>query len=140
MIVDNDLIFNKESKRYYLTEEYVYNKLGIDLSMHIVDETDTNLSTLNKRVIEEACDELYEFVEDNSVSRLSTLYDFAVRKEAHNALKKALGLQLMYFMQLGDTSHNVEDGNKYVVNTRALRVLHSANCFHIRYTDIPEEW
>lgn len=140
MIVDNEVVFNASNKRYYLTEDYVYNKLGTDISLHAIDDTDTNLSTLGKRIIEEACDELYEYIEENSVDRLSTLYDFTVREEAHNAIKKALGLQLLYFIQVGDTSHSVEDGNKYVVNTRALRVLNGANCFHIRYTNIPKEW
>lgn len=139
MILDNDLIFDKETKRYYLTENYVLNKLGTDISLYIIDETDVNLSTLNERVIKEACDELYEYIEENAVYPESTLYDFTQRKGAHQAIKKALGLQLLYFLHYGDASFSAENGNNFVVNTRALRVLDSKSCFHIKYLNIPDD-
>lgn len=131
MIKDNDLTFNTSNKRYYLTENYVYNKLGTDLALVTFDEFDTNLSTLKARTIEYACDMLYDFIEDNAVNRAATLYDFTQREEAHEALKKALGYQLLYFIQNGDIAN--EPGNKAsnTISNRAIQVLRANDCFHV---------
>ena len=142
MILDNDMYFNKENKRYYLTNEYVYNKLGTDLDVVLNDELDTNLSTIKERNIEYACDMLYDYIEDNCVNTLSTLYYFTKDQDAHNALKKALGYQLLDYLQSGDISY--EKGNRVsdTVNNRAIQALNNKNCFHVRYTQIPNvlEW
>ena len=142
MILDNDMYFNKENKRYYLTNEYVYNKLGTDLDVVLNDELDTNLSTIKERNIEYACDMLYDYIEDNSVNTLSTLYHFTKNQDAYNALKKALGYQLLDYLQSGDISY--EKGNRVsdTVNNRAIQALNNKNCFHVRYTQIPNvlEW
>lgn len=142
MILDNDMYFNKDNKRYYLTKTYVYNKLGTDLDVVLNDELDTNLSTLAERNIEYACDMLYDYIEDNSVHTLSTLYDFTQRQEAYNALKRALGYQLFDYIQNGDISY--EKGNRVsdTVNGRAIQALYKNNCFHVKYTQIPDvtEW
>lgn len=131
MIIDNEMTFNTESKRYYLTENYVYNKLGTDLSLVAFDELDTNLGTIKGRIIEYACDMVYDFIENNAVSPQSTLYDFTQRQESHNALKKALGYQLLDFIQNGDIS--MEKGNKVseTVNNRAIQALLAKDCFNI---------
>ena len=42
MIIDNDLIFDKKSKRYYLTEEYVLNELNTDIKQLQIDDFATN--------------------------------------------------------------------------------------------------
>lgn len=131
MIKDNDLTFNASNKRYYLTENYVYNKLGTDLALITFDEFDTNLSTIKARTIEYACDMLYDFIEDNAVNRMATLYDFTQREEAHEALKKALGYQLLFFIQVGDTSTEVDAKVSNSVSNRAIQVLKANDCFHI---------
>lgn len=138
--MDNDMIFNKETKRFYLTEDYVYNKLGTDLSIVAFDELDTNLSTLNERLIEYACDILYDYIEEYSVYPESALYHFYVNKDAYNALKKALGYQLLKFVQYGENSN---DGDKNEsVSKRAIKCLDAKNVFYVRYVTIPpiEEW
>lgn len=142
MIKDNDLTFNTSNKRYYLTENYVYNKLGTDLALVTFDEFDTNLSTLKARTIEYACDMLYDFIENNAVSRMSTLYDFTQRQEAYEALKKALGYQLLYFIQVGDTSTEKDEKVSETVSKRAIQILKANDCFHIvrRVPQNVEEW
>lgn len=142
MIIDNEMTFNTENKRYYLTENYVYNKLGTDLSLVAFDELDTNLSTIKTRIIEYACDMVYDFIENNAVAPKSTLYDFTQRQESHDALKKALGYQLLDFIQNGDIS--MEKGNKVsdTVNNRAIQTLLAKDCFNIirRVPNNVEEW
>lgn len=138
MIEDSDLIFNKVNKRYYLTVDYVYNKLGTDLSTILFDEFDTNLSTIQERTIEYACDMLYDFIEENAVNRISTLYDFTQREDAHEALKRALGYQLLYFIQVGDTSNEVDTKIGNSVSNRAIQLLLANDCFHV-IRRVPED-
>ena len=68
MIKDNDLIFDKETKRFYLTEDYVLNKMGTDLQKVAFDELDQNLSTFNQRQIEYACDMIFDFIDIQALS------------------------------------------------------------------------
>lgn len=140
MIQDSDLIFNEESKRYYLTSNYVYDKLGTDLSKILYDELDTNRATLVQRTIEFACDELYDFIEDNAVSPKSALYAVTQNDEMHNAIKKALGYQLLYFIQNGDASQEAGNVMSNTVSARAIQILKAKGVFHIILTKIPEIW
>lgn len=143
MILDNDVYFDKEAQRYYLTESYVLNKMGTDLSMVADDEFDANIDTLNKRTIEYACDIVYDFLEENAISKKSARYLVTQSKEAFNCLKRALKYQLFDFIQVGDVS--TERGNKAsdTVNIRAVQSLKSANLFNTILTRVPEnveEW
>lgn len=139
MIVDNDLIFNKETKRYYLTEDYVLNKMGTDLQKVTFDELDQNLSTLNLRTIEYACDMVYDFIEMNAVHRESALYGVTRDEDKHQAIKKALEYQLFDFIQNGDAS--MEHGGKVsdTVNQRAIQKLIGADVFNSIYYNIPND-
>lgn len=139
MIINNDMYFNELTKRYYLTEEYVYNQ-GIDLSLHTIDEMDTNMSTLNKRVIETACDLLYDFIEDNAYDSLSAKYLIAVNPRVNNKMKKAMLYQLMTFVIKGNVS--IEDDTQFfkALDKRAIKVLKSEGVFTTLIDNIPEEW
>lgn len=140
MIQDSDLIFNENNKRYYLTSDYVYNRLGTDLSKILYDELDTNKATLVQRTIEFACDELYDFLESNAVSSKSSLYAVTQNVEMHNAMKKALEYQMFYFIQNGDISQESGHQMSETVSSRAIQVLKAKGVFHIIVPHIPEQW
>ena len=140
MIQDSDLVFNTSNKRYYLTADYVYNKLGTDLSKILYDELDTNKATLVQRTIEFACDELYDFLEDNAVSRQSSLYAVTVNAGMHDAIKRALGYQLLYFIQNGDVSQESGHTMSETISARAIQLLRAKGVFHIIVPNIPAEW
>lgn len=139
MIIDNDLIFDEKRKRYYLTEDYVYNELGVDLASILIDDFDTNVSTLTQRKIKYACDMLYGFIDDNAFNKNATYYAFTVDEEMHDALKEALGYQLNYFALNGDISNDVEFNVKSAVSKRAIQVLNGVGAFNI-VANIPKEW
>lgn len=141
MIIDEDLVFDKKSRRYYLTNNYVYNKLGTDIGAVVCDDLDTNKATLNKRTIEYACDMVYDYIEENAVYPKSSLYYVTQDEDAHWAIKKALGYQLLHFIQNGDLSMSKGHKVSQTVNNRAIQVLHSKSVFHIRYGvgRIPED-
>ena len=131
MIQDNDMIFDAESKRYSLTKDYVYNDLGTDLALVSFDEFDTNLSTLPEREIKYACDMVYDHLENNAVSRESSLYWVTKDETAHRAMKRALGYQLFDFIQKGDSSNGVGGKVSDTVNQRAIQSLLGAGVYHI---------
>ncbi len=139
MIKDNDLIFDKETKRFYLTEDYVLNKMGTDLQKVAFDELDQNLSTFNQRQIEYACDMIYDFIEMNAVHRDSALYGIAVDKDKNRAVKKALEYQLFDFIQKGDASMGENAKASDTVNVRAIQKLIGADVFNSIYFNIPED-
>lgn len=143
MIIDEDLNFDKRTKRYYLTEEYIINKLGTDISQLVIDDFDTNLTTLVDRTIKYACDMVYDFLCANAVHKLSALYRPTQYEEPHFALKRALELQTFDFLQNGDSS--LKHGGKVsdTVNTRAIQELKSGRLFTTISPNIPEnveEW
>lgn len=127
MIINNSLRFDEKSGRYYLTEEYVYNQLGIDLDLFLIDDLDTNVSTSKKRKIEYACDMLYDYVDRVSLSKKSAYYLFQNNEEVNDILVKALELQLNHFIIVGDTSMDVE--SKKTINARAISKLDSCGIF-----------
>ena len=139
MIIDNDMEFNETRKRWYLTENYVYNELGTDLSLLLIDEFDTNVSTLNRRKIKYACDMLYDYIDLNAFDKTSTYWAFCEDETIHNALKDALGYQLFYFAQNGDISNDVGNKVRNTVSERAIQVLNGANAFHI-VASVPKEF
>ena len=140
MIEDADLIFDNDSKRYYFTEDYVYNKLATDLRAALYDGLDTNPATLPKRTIEYACDQLYDFIEHNAISAKSALYAVTQNKEYHDAMKKALQYQLFYFAQLGEVAQEIGHAMSDTVSSRAIQLLHAKGLFHLIVPHIPEEW
>jgi len=140
MIEDSDLIFDNDTKRYYLTSNYVYNNLGTDLSKILYDELDTNKATLVQRTINFACDELYDFIEDNAVDNMSSLYAVTQNMNMHNAIKKALGYQLLYFIQNGDITQEIGHTMSETVSARAIQILKAKGVFHIIVPNIPAEW
>lgn len=139
MIVDNDLRFDNKTGRYYLTEQYVLNKMGTDLQQVLNDELDTNLSTLAERNIEYSTDIIYDFLEENAISPISSLYHIATNERALQCLKKALEYQLFDYLQNGDTSFEKGNSLKNVPNSRAIQKLDSANIFHIIKRNIPKD-
>lgn len=139
MIVDNDLIFDEKRKRYYLTEDYIYNELGVDLASILVDDLDPNVSTLTKRKIKYACDMLYGFIDDNAFNKTATYYAFTVDEDMHNALKEALGYQLYFFALNGDVSNDIDFDVKSAVSKRAIQVLNGVGAFNV-VANIPKGW
>lgn len=140
MIEDSELTFNSDNKRYYLTQAYVVNKLGTDLSKIVYDGLDTNRATLPQRMVEYACDILYDFIEDNAVSPISSKYAVTQNLQMHDAMKKALGYQLNYFIQNGDVSQESGHQMSETVSARAVQTLKAKGLFHLIVPHIPEEW
>jgi hypothetical protein len=140
MIYNNNLTFDAETKRWYLTEEYVYNEMGIDLEIFMIDDLDTNVSTLKARKIKYACDMLYDYIDAVAINKESAYYLFAVNKDFNNALLKALDAQLHYFIVVGDVTNDIDGNLKKSVSERAIARLDAVGVFDTVVYSIPKEW
>ena len=158
MIVTSDMTFDESTKRMRLTNDYVYNDLGTDLANALIDEFDTNLSTIAERTLKYTSDQLYNFLRMNGVKmRNGNAYDtarylIATDEDWYEAFKDALSQQLYFFIQSGDlaasTGVHIEKGtrvNKSIRDTisdGALQIMQSMGMFHTIIRDIPavEEW
>lgn len=140
MVTNNNMIFDADSKRWYLTEEYVYNEMGIDLDLVLIDDLDTNTSTLKKRKIKYACDMLYDYLDVCALSKESAYYLFAHNKDINNGLLRALDAQLNYFAVVGDVTQDAEGKLKKSVSERAIARLDALGVFDTIIHGIPREW
>ncbi len=139
MLEDKDMYL--EDLRYYLKESYVHNNIA-DLCKVVQDETDGNKATLHKRVIRRACDMLWDFIDENAVDKMSSLYYAGHNTVAYSTLKRALALQVEYFLQVGDTANAIGMKKEDRVHKGAIQLLKGVNFFNLLYTDLKpyEEW
>ena len=140
MVTNSNMIFDEVTKRWYLTEEYVYNEMGIDLDMVLIDDLDTNTSTLKKRKIRYASDMLYDYLDVVALSKDSAYYLFAHNQEFNNALLKALDAQLNYFVVMGDIANDIDGTLEKAVSKRAVARLDSVGAFDTIVHTLPREW
>ena len=138
---DGDLIFDKETMRYYLNKDYVAS--FVDLKTVVIDEFLPNQSNAPEEYIRYACDVLWDFIDKNAVEKISTKYYFTQNKEAYIALKRALKMQLLRFIQVGDTDNGVGFKSTDRLHKGAVNALYGIGAFHVLITNIPldvEEW
>lgn len=139
IIVDNDTIYDEDLQRYYLTPDYVLNKLGTNLQTILVDEFSSNTANLPNEAIEESCDILYNYLEQNAFDKTTAIFRICTEQKTYNLFKKALGYQLLFYIHQGDISLDLTKTNIDGVNRKAIQLLRSIELFNTKYYDIPED-
>ena len=122
-IKDKDLIYNMVRGRYRLTKDYVKNELGIDLQMILLDETDTNPTTLPDRTIKYTSDMIYDYMQRVCADYKYACYLIETVPEIHEAFKDALGYQLMSFAQEGDNAFSAGGSIEKSICARTMQIL-----------------
>lgn len=122
-IKDKDLIYDEVRKRYRLTKDYVKNELGIDLQVALIDETDTNPTTLPERTLKYTSNMIYDYMKRNCAD-----YNYACElietvPEIHEAFKDALGYQLMSFATEGDNAFSAGGSIEKSIGERTMQIL-----------------
>jgi len=160
MIITSDMVFDSNRKRFRLSNDFVYNELGTDLANALIDEFDTNLSTIADRTLKETSNQLYYYLRENGVKNAygnaydTASYLIATNQDWYYSFIDALSAQLYKFIASGkataNTGLNLEKGTKIETNIlddiskEAISIMKSAGMFHtvIRTEDIPpvEEW
>lgn len=141
MIITEEMIFDTKTKRFRLTNDYVYNEMGLDLANALIDEFDTNLSTIAERTLRYTSNQLYNFLSSNAVrfwygnSYDTACYLIATNKGYYDAFRDALEQQLYSFIQNGDDLSGE-------ICQSAYKIMQSMGMFHkiIPNANIPKEW
>lgn len=142
ILEDADMKFDKDKKRYVLTESYVFNELA-DLKIVGFDEFDTNPSTLSKRILERTSKMFFNFTRSQSADYLSSIYFATQNEDVFNALKEALLYQVEYLLQVGDTANAVGMKKKDRVQNAGIDDLKGLNFFGVVFYDLTDnvnEW
>lgn len=159
MITTSDMVFDETRKRFRLTNDYVYNELGTDLANALIDDFDTNLSTIAERTLSKTSNKLYDFLNEhkldygeNGNSYKTAQYMIATDEDWYYAFRDALAEQLFFFAGAGDvggsTGINLETGTRInkgfrdTVCDNAIAIMQAQGMFHTVIKDIPavEEW
>lgn len=93
---DEYMIYNESTKRYVLTNEYVFAKMGIDLTSAINERNVMNPQALLNRFLEEVSDDIYEYIHTHSIYNELQDYYIAVIPSLRGIIQKAMDKQLMY--------------------------------------------
>lgn len=107
---DEYMIFDEESKRYELTEKFVMNELGINLSAR------SKNATAVKRVLKLASMQVYRFIHEHSVYNELQDHIIATTAGGRRIIKEAMAEQLTYLTFGGDVSrvHDWEKRKMYI--------------------------
>lgn len=143
MIETCDMIFDPHKKRYYLSEQYVYNQLGTNMKVLLDDELDTNRATIVKRNIQYACDMVYGYLCENAYDKNSALYIVTQNEDCNQSLKRALSYQVLMYAFNGDLTMDISTLPNQEVNRRAIQELKSGDILTTYVFNVPnnvEEW
>lgn len=139
IIIDNDTTYDEDLKRYYLTKDYVLNNLDTNFQSYLIDEFSSNTGKLAEIAIAEACDMVYDYVENNAYDKTTAIFRICTEQATYNVFKKALGYQLLFYMVQGDVSLDLDKKIKDSISRKVVQLLRTINLLNTEYYDIPED-
>lgn len=118
----NDMIYNFEEHMYVLTADYVKNKTGVDLILHINDMYVTDKTTAVNRILEKISLQIYSFVYSFN-SRYNDYQEYLMAKsqKAREILRRAMLLQLEYVMRNGKINELVGINMSFTQSNAAFK-------------------
>lgn len=105
---DEYMIFDEATNRYVLTEKYVLDELGIDLSERVNERNAINQQIAVKRVLKQVSNQIYNYIHEHCIS--DALRDCVMYKcpSARPILQEAMSEQFLYIAQKGDLSRSTD--------------------------------
>lgn len=139
MIYTEGMTFDSKTKKFTLDEEWVNNNV-MKMDFTTVDETDANISTLNKRILARVTEDVYRFIRRSSAHYASTCYLLATDEELNIELRNCLQYQLEHLTIKGDTS--LLEEQKDNISPMVKEILYSSGALSLILPEIPkvEEW
>lgn len=139
MIYTEGMTFDKKTKMFTLEEEWVNNNV-MKMDIVAVDETDANINTLHKRILQRVTKDVYRFIRRSSAHYLSTCYLLATDEELNIDLRNCLEYQLEHLTIKGDTS--LLEEAKDNISPMVKEILYSSGALSLILPEIPnvEEW
>lgn len=115
------IYFDEDSQRYVLTDDYVKQETGIDLSATLNSFGDANPTSLPTRFLKRVSMIVYNFIESRTYLNRSAI-NFTIQglKSKKNAFCEALINQVLYMVNTGDlglqSGVNLKDGRAMHLN------------------------
>lgn len=124
MLEDKDMRFDKEEEMYCLTLDYVQNRMHQDLNAVLVDEFDTNTSTMAEDTIKYASAIVYDWLFINCGNYEDACNLIKNNEKWFKKFKRALSYQL-YSLQLeGDKGIQTDDDLNKLISVRTKQILY----------------
>lgn len=111
---DNFMIFDETSKRYVLTNEYVRQRLGIDLIGSASERDFSNSEIAVKHFLEEISDDIYNFIHAHNINTAKQDLLIAYVPSLRNILQKAMGQQVIYARMNGMLAYSTDKDKAYM--------------------------
>lgn len=93
---DEYMIFDETTGRYVLTEKYLIEKIGVDLSANVNERGAVNPQILVKRFLTEVSDDIYEFIHQYNVNTARQDWLIAHLPSLRGIIQKAMDKQFVY--------------------------------------------
>lgn len=93
---DEYMIFDENTQQYVLTNEYVLNKMGIDLSASINERNGINPQIMVNRFLADISDDIYGFIHSFNVNAQIQNSLIAHCPSLRDIIQKAMDKQLLY--------------------------------------------
>lgn len=128
----NGVIKDTKRNRLYLNLDYIVNELGIEPSLILNDEYDTNNATLPIRVAKYTSNQIYDYLQLNSIDFKYNCERIEKDEEVFESFKTALGYQLMSFIQNGDTNLKNDGDIEKIICVRTKQILNATGLLTTR--------
>ena len=104
---DQEMIFNREANKYYLTEQALLN-YGIDLRARLAERKSVSPDLLILSLIRTVTRHIYSFVHNFSSYNDRQDYLIATVPSLRPIIKEAMLVQAVYVLNVGDLSNSIK--------------------------------
>lgn len=111
---DNFMVFDELSKRYVLTNDYVMQRLGVDLAGTANERGLVNPSTAVQHLLEEVSDDIYNFIHAHNANTEKQDLLIAHVPSLRLIIQKAMGQQLLYSRMNGFMSYSADKDKQFM--------------------------
>lgn len=122
---DDAMLYDYKKHQYVLTERYVLETLGVNLSLYLDSTGDENVSTLGQRVLRRVSDFFYNYVYAHGSNKYFIEYLLAKYPPCRDIVKDCLVDEVYYQLRNGDFFNSADVGSqieKWVSPTTRMRL------------------
>ncbi|MGN0743896.1 MAG: hypothetical protein ACI4MZ_01290 [Christensenellales bacterium] len=122
---DDAMLYDYKKHQYVLTERYVLETLGVNLSLYLDGTGDENPSTLGQRILKRVSDFLYRYIYAHGNNKDYIEYLLAKYPPCRDIIKDCLVDELYYQLRNGDFFNSVDVAtafNRWVSPTTQMRL------------------
>lgn len=111
---DEFMTFDEETQRYVLTNEYVMQRLGVDLAGTANERGLVNPQIAVKHLLEEVSDDIYNFIHLHNLNTAKQDMLIARIPSLRLIIQKAMGQQLLYSRMNGFMAYSADKDKQFM--------------------------